>query len=57
MYTISFGDPMDDLLHLDAGVSYSICAKEPDIFFAAIRSLKVHGYNNGYMLQTTRMIR
>jgi hypothetical protein len=33
------------------------CAKEPDIFFAAIRSLKVHGYDKGYMLQTTRKIR
>jgi len=26
------------------------CAKEPDIFFAAIRSLKVHGHDKDYIV-------
>jgi hypothetical protein len=57
MYTISFGDPMNDLLRLGGQAFLTRLREKPNIFFAAIRSLKVHGYDKGYMLQTTRKLR
>jgi hypothetical protein len=55
MYTISFGDPMNDLLRL--GGQALLFREGAGHLFAAIRSLKVHGYDKVYMLQTTRKIR
>jgi hypothetical protein len=53
MYTISFGDPMNDLLCLGGQAFLTLLREGAVHLFAAIRSLKVHGYDKFYMLQTT----
>jgi hypothetical protein len=57
MYTISFGDPMNGLLRLGRQAVLTQIARSSLTSFAVIRSLKVHGYDKVYMLQTTRKIR
>jgi hypothetical protein len=49
--------PMNDLLCLGGQAFLTLLREGAGHLFAAIRSLKVHGYDNGYMLQTTRKIR
>src|SRR5260370_38429053 len=55
IYTISFGDPMNDLLR--PGGQAFLTARGAGHLLAANRSLKVHGHDKGYMLRTTRTIR
>jgi repressor of nif and glnA expression len=57
MYTISFGDPMNDLLRLGGQAFLTLLREGAGHLFAAIRSLNVHGYDKFYMLQTTKKIR
>jgi hypothetical protein len=57
MYTISFGDPMNDLLRLSGKAFLTLFLEGAGHLFAAIRSLKEHEYDKGYMLGTTRKIR
>jgi repressor of nif and glnA expression len=57
MYTIVFGDPMNDLLRLGAQAFLTLLREGAGHLFAAIRSLNVHGYDKCYMLQTTKKIR
>jgi hypothetical protein len=57
MYTISFGNPMNDLLRLGGQAVPTLLREGTGHLFAAIRSLKEHEYDKGYMLQPTRKIR
>src|SRR5258707_8244342 len=54
MYTISFGDPMNDLLRLGGQAFLTLLHEGAGHLFAAIRSLNVTGYDKFYMLQTTK---